>query len=58
MSFETLIRYASEIITVHCFRLGVMVELTRFALPGEAEHSTVVSVSEQEGQTELAPVLL
>lgn len=58
MSYETLIRYVSEIITVHCFRLGVMVELTRFALPGEAQHSAVVSVGEQVGQTELAPVVL
>lgn len=35
-----------------------MVELTRFALPGETQHTAVVSVSEQVGQTELAPVVL
>lgn len=35
-----------------------MVRLTRFALPGEAEYAAVVSVCEQVGQTELAPVVL
>lgn len=43
---------------IRCLDSGIMVGLTSFALPGESQHPTVVSVSEQVGQAELAPVAL
>ena len=40
---------------LHCV---LLLRLTRLAFPGEPQHSAVVSVSEQVGEAEVAPVFL